>query len=115
MKNKLMISAATCAAFFATSAYAQIMVPTPPFAATNAATAVSSSQTGSHADAGVSGAGIANVGTITGNESTAGSSSLNGVISPDVNLQINSINTYSSTGAPGKFIAPVEVWVTPKS
>lgn len=97
MKNKFMISAATCAALFATSAYAQIMVPTPPLGATNAATAVSSSQTGSGAEAGVSGLGFANITTISGNESTAGSISFNGTMSPNANLQINQIETYSST------------------
>lgn len=96
MKNKLMLTAATVSALFATSAYAQMMVPVP-FSAINAATAASSSQTGSGAEAGVHGNGMANVGTITGNESAAGSVSYNGVTNANPNLQVNSVDTYSAT------------------
>ena len=96
MKNKLMLTAATVSALFATSAYAQMMVPVP-LSAINAATAASSSQTGSGAEAGVYGNVMANVGTITGNESAAGSVSYNGVTVANPNLQVNSVDTYSAT------------------
>ena len=94
MKNPLILSASALVALCAPAAFAQV---TPPLWATNAATASSSSETGSGAHAGVSGAGTAGVSTISGNASTAGSTSLNGTYVANPNLQVNSVDTYSST------------------
>lgn len=94
MKNRLIFTAIIISGMTASSAYAQV---TPPLFAPNAATAASSSETGSGAHAGVSGLGTAHVGTLSGNESTAGSTSLNGVYAANPNLQVNSVDTYSST------------------
>lgn len=94
MTNRLIFTAIVISGMTASSAYSQV---TPPLFAPNAATAASSSETGSGAHAGVSGLGTAHVSTISGNESTAGSTSLNGVYTANPNLQVNSVDTYSST------------------
>jgi hypothetical protein len=94
MDKNIFLATVALTCFYAAPALAQV---TPPFWANNAATAASSSETGSGAQAGVYGHGTANVSTISGNESTAGSISLNGATVANPNLQINSVNTYSST------------------
>ncbi|MFM7028529.1 MAG: hypothetical protein ACKOXK_07635 [Chakrabartia sp.] len=93
MNTRLFYTAAI-AALIAPAAHAQVV---PPIFAPNAATASSSSETGSGAEAGVFGLGTAGVSTISGNESAAGSTSLNGVYAANPNLQVNSVDTYSAT------------------